>query len=84
MNDPLPSIFEQVCTAAGGSQKALAERLGVSQPTVHDWKRAGFPPDRCALIERALGFRCETLRPDVEFLRDGAGAVIGYVVPLAA
>jgi DNA-binding transcriptional regulator YdaS (Cro superfamily) len=39
---------------AGGTQK-LADLLGVSRPTVLDWKRAGFiPGNRVAQISAAL------------------------------
>ena len=55
-----------------GSQSALAEALGIKQPTVSEWVRGGrpLPLERCIDIERvtrALGkaVTCEELRPDI-------------------
>lgn len=57
--------------AAGivGSQKALADALGVSKAAVGQWKDEGrrVPAEHCPQIERMTGgqVRCEELRPDV-------------------
>lgn len=55
-----------------GSQSALAEALGIKQPTVSEWVRGGrpLPLERCIDIERvtrSLGeaVTCEELRPDI-------------------
>ena len=52
-----------------GSQRALADLLGVSRGAVNQWKDEGrkVPAEHCPLIERATGgqVRCEDLRPDV-------------------
>lgn len=52
-----------------GSQKALADHLGVTRGAVNQWKDPGrkVPAEHCPEIERATGavVRCEELRPDV-------------------
>jgi DNA-binding transcriptional regulator YdaS (Cro superfamily) len=49
-----------------GSQRALAEILGVSPGAVTQWIDGGVPLDRCIPIEQATqgAVRCEELRPD--------------------
>jgi DNA-binding transcriptional regulator YdaS (Cro superfamily) len=71
--EPTPTPFDLVCAALGGTQKAIAAALDVSQPTVHEWKTKGFPVDRCERIELLTGIPCETLRADYEWARDEAG-----------
>lgn len=54
-----------------GGVSALARTLGISPPTVSQW-RAGarpVPPDRCPDIEHATGVPCEELRPDLEWVQ---------------
>lgn len=53
-----------------GSQKALADAIGVSSKTVWAWlNREAVPAEHCPAIERATGgaVRCEDLRPDVDW-----------------
>lgn len=74
----------RIATSRAGSQKALAELVGVSPPSVHEWISRGIaPPDRCPAIESATGVRCEDLRPDLGWERNQDGRVTGYRVPLA-
>jgi len=40
---------------AGGTGKALAEKLGVSSAAVTKWKREGLPEKRALQIERLSG-----------------------------
>lgn len=51
-----------------GSQQALADALGIKQPTVSEWKNGDrpVPIERCVDIERATGARVRRwdLRPD--------------------
>ena len=82
MDEPIPTPFDRVCKALGGNQKGVAAALGLSQPSVHLWKRNGIPEDRCPQIEALTGLRCEELRPDREWLRDADGAVTGWVMPI--
>lgn len=63
---------------------ALAKRLGVSYQAVQKWVANGVPVERCAAVEAATGVRCEELRPDVAWLRNEAGEVTGYQVPIRA
>lgn len=63
---------------------ALAKRLGVSYQAVQKWVANGVPADRCAAVESATGVRCEELRPDLQWLRNEAGEVTGYTVPVRA
>ncbi|MGQ3001275.1 MAG: transcriptional regulator [Hydrogenophaga sp.] len=54
-----------------GSQKALADRLGVTKAAVGQWKEEGrrVPAEHCPEIELLTGgvVRCEVLRPDVKW-----------------
>lgn len=54
-----------------GSQRALADRLGVTPPTINQWISGArpVPAERCPAIERATGgaVTCEELRPDVDW-----------------
>ncbi len=61
-----------------GGVTGLAKALGVTPPTVSQWKKGvrQVPADRCPDIERTTSgrIRCEDLRPDVdwEYLRGTA------------
>lgn len=61
-----------------GSQKDLADAIGVSAKTVWAWiNRKSIPAEHCPAIERATNgaVRCEDLRPDVDwaYLRNSTG-----------
>lgn len=64
------NAIEKSC-ASLGSQKALANAIGVTQATVSQWVhgRRPIPAERCPEIERltAGAVRCEDLRPDVDW-----------------
>lgn len=53
---------------AVGSQKKLADSLGVTPGAVSQW-RSGVPVERCIDIERIThgAVRCEELRPDIDW-----------------
>jgi DNA-binding transcriptional regulator YiaG len=55
--EPAPATgIEEALAAVGGSQTALAVRLGVTQQAVSQWAKQGHVPARRALeIEAALG-----------------------------
>lgn len=50
-----------------GSQKALADALGLQPPSIYEWKLRGVPSERCLEIERLTGGEVTRfdLRPDV-------------------
>lgn len=51
-----------------GTQKRLAEMLGIQPPSVNEWLRRGTAPaNRCRAIEAATGgqLTVHELRPDV-------------------
>lgn len=53
-----------------GSQKSLAEQIGVQPQLVWAWiDRGNVPADYCPDIERATNgaVRCEELRPDINW-----------------
>lgn len=61
-----------------GSQKALADAIGVSPKTVWAWvNRKAVPAEHCPEIEKATkgAVRCEDLRPDVNWsiVRESSG-----------
>lgn len=49
--------------------KALADKLGgkTRSNTVSNWLTRGVPMERCLLIEKITGVRCEDLRPDLDW-----------------
>lgn len=68
-----------------GGQTHLARAIGTKQGHIWTWlNRDGgrVPLDRCAAVEAATAGKvpCEALRPDVQWLRDADGSVIGYQV----
>lgn len=54
-----------------GSQRALANALGVTKAAVWQWKEGGrqVPAEHCPNIERITAgeVRCEELRPDIDW-----------------
>jgi transcriptional regulator with XRE-family HTH domain len=55
--------LKKFLTESGMAQSALAEKLGVSQPTVSAWLAGEFRPDmgRLAAISRITGVAVEKL-----------------------
>lgn len=72
-------ICEAVRTArevAGLTQRHLADILGVTQPTVHNWEHDTEPSlDQLALIEDALGLRRGQLVRDAGYVDSGDATV---------
>lgn len=64
------NAVSMACDFVGGP-KRLADSLGVSPPTVHQWINGErrVPAERCLSIERVTKgkVRCEDLRPDVDW-----------------
>lgn len=61
MSDITVMNVQTIIQQAGGVGK-LAAILGVSHPTVSDWKRTGFiPGGRIVQISKKLGFKVEDL-----------------------
>jgi DNA-binding transcriptional regulator YdaS (Cro superfamily) len=79
------SPIDRAATAAGSSA-ALAKLLTVNPTLVHQWRHGRRPVagHHCPAIEAATGVRCEELRPDLQWLRNEAGDVTGYQVPIRA
>lgn len=53
-----------------GSQKALADQIGVQAQLIWAWiDRGNVPADYCPAIEKASGgaVTCEQIRPDVDW-----------------
>lgn len=74
--------LDAACLKAG-SPTALAEAIGVAHHVVVSWiGGALIPADVCPAIEQATGSTCDTLRPDLLWVRDGAGEVLAYTVPV--
>lgn len=60
-----PSPITEAIAAAGGVMR-LAERLGLSHPSILRWQRSGkVPAERVAAVEAATGVPRERLRPDL-------------------
>jgi DNA-binding transcriptional regulator YdaS (Cro superfamily) len=63
---PRTGLDRAICIL--GSQKRLAEALGIKPPSVNEWLRKGAPPaERCRAIEAATGGQVTVheLRPDI-------------------
>src|SRR5262249_41335626 len=54
--------LKEAIRAAGGV-RALAQKIGISQPSVSNWTRV--PADRITAVEAATGVGREVLRPDL-------------------
>jgi DNA-binding transcriptional regulator YdaS (Cro superfamily) len=69
-------------------KQALALAVGTSPAYLYQiatgWKGKRPSPDLAKRIESASGIRCETLRPDLQWMRDKEGNVTGYFSPLDA
>lgn len=58
-------VFDRLFESAGGAT-ALAERLGIRQSVVSNWKARGrIPAERVVEVETATGIPREELRPDL-------------------
>jgi len=57
--------FKKCVEAAGGTQKQLAKKLGVTEQAVGKWKKKGIPVVRVLQIEFKLGIERSFLRPDI-------------------
>lgn len=75
--------LERAIEKAGGATQLAAFR-GLRQSAVSNWKSRGVvPEEHCPWIEEATGVTCEELRPDLTWIRDDAGKVTHYQVPLS-
>ncbi len=62
-----PGMRVETIIERGGGASKLAQRLGVSRPTVLGWRAAGaIPGHRVAQISKALGIRADDLLPLVQ------------------
>lgn len=49
-----------------GSQKALAKKCGVKQPTIYKWLKKGLvPPKKVLLVENIVGISRTLLNPEI-------------------
>ncbi|MDP9651930.1 transcriptional regulator [Paraburkholderia caledonica] len=62
-----PALREAI-QKAGGITK-LAEQLGegTKSQTIANWMTRGVPLERCVLIEKVTGVRCEDLNPEIDW-----------------
>lgn len=82
---PTPSCaLDAACLALGGQQR-LADALTKATPdtpitssAISQWRRRLVPLERCEPIEAVTAgrVRCEQLRPDLCWRRDGRGRVV--------
>lgn len=91
---PLDTAIAAAASAPDGRDgiARIAAACGTSKQFIHKmrrhWRETGSPPkalrEYAAAIEAATSgiVSVETLYPTVEWLRDGAGKVIGYTVPV--
>ncbi|MBN8492374.1 MAG: helix-turn-helix domain-containing protein [Burkholderiales bacterium] len=72
---------QQLIRSFPGRQAGIARLLGITQSAVSQW-RGVVPEEHCPAIEAKTGVLCEELRPDRDWVRDDAGKVTGYHVPV--
>lgn len=79
------SYFDDAVKASGGPI-AVSASIKVSPQRLNNWRKRGVPENYCAPLENAFPahFRCEKLRPDLQWERDErTGAVVAYRVAVA-
>lgn len=56
-----------------------------TQGLISQWEQGEVTvsADRALQLERVTGLKCEGLRPDLVWIRDAAGQITGYHVPLS-
>lgn len=47
------------------TQRELADRLGIKQPSISGWRKRGIPIERVPDIERVTGIPRREIRPDM-------------------
>tara|TARA_R110000751_G_scaffold44999_1_gene102500 strand:+ start:84 stop:290 length:207 start_codon:yes stop_codon:yes gene_type:complete len=57
--------FKMCVEAAGGTQKLLAQKLGITEQAVGKWKDRKIPVMRAIQIESEIGVSRFVIRPDV-------------------
>ena len=62
---------------AGGPAE-VGRICNISSQAVSQWRV--IPQNQCPVIEAATSLTCEEMRPDIKWIRDEAGAVIGVAV----
>ena len=56
----------ELAVLSAGTQQALADRMGVRQPTIYRWLKAGIvPPRKVLLFEKVTGIPRHKLNPDI-------------------
>jgi DNA-binding transcriptional regulator YdaS (Cro superfamily) len=68
---------------AGGAE-ALCKKMSIGAHLPSRWIASGngAPPSLCHSLEAITGVRCEVLQPDLLWIRDGAGEVLGFLTPV--
>mgnify|MGYP000665033325 CR=1 FL=1 len=59
--DRFIAAAERIQPAAGRPEAWLADKLGTTVQTVHNWKARGVPPSRFPAVAKALGMTVEQL-----------------------
>jgi DNA-binding transcriptional regulator YdaS (Cro superfamily) len=62
-----PALRAAIKKAGGLNQLAALIGGKTKSQTVANWVSRGTPMERCALIQRLTGVRCEDLRPDLDW-----------------
>ena len=57
--------FKMCVEAAGGAQKLLAQKLGITEQAVGKWKDRKIPVMRAIQIESTIGVSRFVIRPDI-------------------
>ena len=60
-----PMDLKALLKAAGAKQMDVAQKLGVSEPTMSRWVKNGIPAERVPDMARVTGIPAAKLRPDL-------------------
>lgn len=63
--DPCAAGLARAIRAAGGTHRALADKLGLSRAAISQWDK--IPVNRLAAVSRVTGIPLSELRPDLDF-----------------
>lgn len=62
-----PALREAIKRAEGITKLAELLGEGTKSQTIANWMTRGVPLERCVLIEKITGVRCEDLNPEIDW-----------------
>lgn len=62
-----PALRKAIAKAGGITKLAEVLGEGTKSQTIANWMTRGVPLERCLLIEKITGVRCEDLNPEIDW-----------------